>query len=49
MNELELKAKLAASIFASLAEHRGTAVLNCLVKDTIECTNDIFEGIKKGV
>lgn len=44
-SELELKTQLAASVFATLAEHKGTGVLEYLTKWTIETTNDIFKGI----
>ena len=46
--EMKIKAELAASIFSTLAEHQGTGVLEYLIKHTIEATNTIFEGIKKG-
>ncbi len=45
--EIELKTKLAASIFASLAEHRGTSIIEYLVRDTIDITNKIYKGINE--
>ena len=44
---LKIKAELAASIFESLAEHKGTGVLEYLINHTIDATNEIWEGIQK--
>jgi hypothetical protein len=45
--ELKIKADLAARIFDSLAEHKGTGVLDYLISHTVDATNEIWRGIQK--
>ena len=43
--EQELKTQLAMRVFATLAEHKGCSVVRCLAQETIDATNEIFNGI----
>ena len=50
MNEeyLKIKAELAASVFNTLCKEKGTGVIEYIVKQTIDTTNDIWDAIQNG-
>lgn len=45
--KLWIKAEIAAKVFITLTEHRGTAVLTDLTENTVKITNNIFKGIQE--